>query len=735
LDKEVITESYGVKGMTCTACASTLETHLKSQKGVQDASVNYPNQSVFIKFDPASINFKSIQKAADSIGYQVVIEEERDIEGEYKERLDYLGKKLVVSITLSLPVFIISMFFHDVLPYNNILLLILSLPVISWSGAEFFINAWKKIIHGSTNMDTLVALSTGTAFIFSIFNTFYPEYLLSKGLHPHVYYESAAIIITMILTGRYLEERAKHKTTGAIKKLMGLQPRFANVLQGSEITQVLVSEVKTDMVIIIKPGEKIPLDGTVINGHTYVDESMINGEPIAKRKEKGDYIFAGTINQNGSVEVIVRKEAGHTLLSQIIDHVKKAQSSKPPIQKTADKIASIFVPAVIIISILAFTIWYFAGPEPRFTYAFMILITVLIIACPCALGLATPTALMVGIGKAANLGILVKDAESLEKAFKINTLVLDKTGTITEGNPKVVEVKWLKPEQSKYLSSIIFSAEKQSEHPLAKSITEYFKESGNEIINEFTNFPGKGISFRNEGRQFYIGNIAFMKDNMIAMHNDIIKSADLHVNHGHTIVYLSDDSQLLALIAIADQVRQGVATSVKELEGMGIDIHLVTGDNERAAREIASITGIRHFKAEVLPSGKSEYIINLKREGRIVAMAGDGINDSPALASADIGIAIGTGTDIAMETAGITLMKPDIGHIKTAIALSKRTVRTIRQNLFWAFIYNIIAIPVAAGILFPFNGFLLNPMIAGTAMALSSVSVVSNSLRLRNKKI
>jgi Cu2+-exporting ATPase len=735
LDTSVKTANYGVKGMTCTACASSLESRLKSQKGILDASVNYPNQSVFITFDPVIINFKSIQNAADSIGYKVVKEEERDIESEYKERLDSLKRKLITSVSLSVPVFVISMFFHGSLPYINSLLFILSCPVLVWSGAEFYVNAWKKLIHGSTNMDTLVALSTGAAFLFSVFNTIYPQYLISKGLQPHVYYESAVVIITMILAGRYLEERAKHKTTGAIKKLMGLQPRYASVLKDGALTQIPVSEIRTDMVIMIRPGEKIPLDGNVIHGHTFVDESMINGEPMAKRKEKGDYVFAGTINQNGSVEVIVRKEAGHTLLSQIINLVKSAQSSKPPIQKIADKIASVFVPAVMAIAILSFAIWYYAGPEPKFTYAFTILITVLIIACPCALGLATPTALMVGIGKAASLGILVKDAESLEKAFKINTLVLDKTGTITEGNPQVVEVKWLKPELSKFLGSVIVSAEKLSEHPLAKSITEYFRESGYVTIRDFSNFPGKGISFHNEDRKFYIGNAAWMKDNGIAILEDILPTAEQHTGKGHTVVFVSDNRQMLALISIADQVRQGVVQSVKELSDMGIEVHLVTGDNEIAARDIASVTGIKHFRSEVLPSGKSDYILNLKQKGRTVAMAGDGINDAPALASADIGIALGTGTDIAMESAGITLMKPDIGHIKTAIALSRQTVKTIYQNLFWAFIYNIIAIPVAAGILFPVNGFLLNPMIAGTAMALSSVSVVSNSLRLRNKNL
>jgi Cu2+-exporting ATPase len=444
MGNQILHETYAVKGMTCAACATSLQSHLKTKPGINQVSVNYADNSALIEFDPNTIPFKNIQQAADEIGYQVVETQDYDDQAEFVKRLKNLRMKLTVSTVLSIPVFLLSMFFYNAIPNANYILFILSTPVLFWSGSEFFANAFKKAKYLSTNMDTLVALSTGTAYVFSVFNTFYPGFFTSRGLEPHVYYESATVIITLILLGRYFEERAKFRTTGAIKKLMGIQPKYVVVNQNGSLLTKPIAEVKRNDVFTVKPGEKIALDGYVLSGISSVDESMINGEPLPQYKSVNDYVYAGTLNQNGTLNVKVEKESATTLLAQIIEMVKKAQASKPPIQKSVDKIASIFVPLVITIALLSFSIWYFAGPEPQITYSFLVLVTVLIIACPCALGLATPTALMVGIGKGASMGILIKDSDSLEKAQKIDTLVLDKTGTITIGKPEVQKIRWNK---------------------------------------------------------------------------------------------------------------------------------------------------------------------------------------------------------------------------------------------------------------------------------------------------
>jgi len=736
MEEVLVKESYSVKGMTCAACATSLETYLKARDGVINVSVNFPNESVFIEFDQVKIDLPQIKKAANEIGYDVLIETEEEAQKDYVLRLNKLRLKLIISVALSIPVFIISMFFKGSLPFENFILLILSAPVLFWSGSEFFLIAWKKARHLSTNMDTLVALSTGTAFVFSLFNTIYPNYLLNRGLEPHVYYESATVIITLILLGRYLEERAKFKTTGAIKKLMGIQPKFVDVIRNGRIHNILINEVKKAEIFIVKPGEKIPLDGFVKSGSSYVDESTINGEPLPSLKQNGDLVYAGTINKNGTLEVIVEKESGNTLLSQIIELVKKAQASKPPVQKVVDKIAAIFVPVVMVIAITAAIIWYFTGPEPQFTYAFLILITVLIIACPCALGLATPTALMVGIGKGAELGILIKDAHSLEIAHKINTLVLDKTGTITEGKPTVSDIYWSKKADIGRELKIFAALENRSEHPLAKAITQYLNTDHWDAPDlEAENIPGKGITGKIKGTVYFAGSRSLIEENKILVPEDLFDAEVKMKQNASTMVYFANDKQLLAILTINDPIRNGVEQSIRELREHQIETIIISGDNERATARIAEKVGVHQYKGNVLPDGKGEIVKKLKQEGKIVAMAGDGINDSQALAEADIGMAMASGTDIAMESAGITLMNSDIQHIKQAILLSRDTVKTINQNLIWAFVYNVLAIPIAAGILFPLNGFLLNPMIAGAAMAFSSVSVVTNSLRLRRKKM
>jgi Cu2+-exporting ATPase len=540
----------------------------------------------------------------------------------------------------------------------------------------------------------------------------------------------------LILFGRFLEERAKFKTTGAIKKLMGIQPKFMDVIRKGKIKHVPIREVRKAEIFIVKPGEKIPLDGYVISGSTYVDESTITGEPIPSSKQKDDLVYAGTVNQNGTLEVIVEKEAGNTLLSQIIELVKKAQSSKPPIQKIVDKIASIFVPSVLVIAIISSLIWYFAGPAPEFTYAFLILITVLIIACPCALGLATPTALMVGIGKGAELGILIKDAHSLEIAYKINTLVLDKTGTITQGKPIVTTIYWSKSANKDHEIKIFAALENRSEHPLAKAIIHYLNTDQWEVPGlEVENIPGKGIMGSLNGRKYFAGTYNLMLENDIVVPADLKGSEKEIKENASTMVYFADDTKVRCILALEDPLRDGVEASIQELRKHEIETIILSGDNEKATARIAERVGVQNYKGNVLPDVKGAIVRELKQKGKIVAMVGDGINDSQALAEADIGLAMSSGTDIAMETAGITLMKSDIQHIRNAILLSRATVKTIHQNLIWAFAYNVLAIPIAAGILYPLNGFLLNPMIAGAAMAFSSVSVVTNSLRLKSKKL
>ncbi len=737
MENQIVHETYGVKGMTCAACATSLQSHLEAKLGIKQVSVNYADNSAFIEFDPNTIAFKKIQKAADEIGYQVVKYTEYDEEAEYTKRLKDLRLKLTISAILTVPVFIISMFLGEIGPYTNYVLLILSTPVLFWSGWEFFKIAVKKARHLTTNMDTLVALSTGTAYIFSVFNTFFPDFFLSRGLDPHVYYESATVIITLILLGRYFEERAKFKTTGAIKKLMGIQPKFVDVEEnGSESTKP-IADVKRSEIFSVKPGQKIPLDGYVVEGMSYVDESMINGEPLPTLKTANDYVYAGTLNQNGNLKIRVEKEMSTTMLAQIIDLVKKAQASKPPIQKTVDRIASIFVPVVITIAIISFITWYFVGPEPRLTYAFLVLITVLIIACPCALGLATPTALMVGIGKGASLGILIRDAHSLESAEKINALALDKTGTITEGKPEVLKIIWNEKYNKEEETRNLVLLESLSEHPLAKAVIEYFDiETPGPIPDiDFVNIPGEGIKGTINKKSYFVGSQQMIKNNNLKINHQLISFEQDLTQNAYTIIYFGNEEEVISIMGIRDSLKAGVKEAIRDIKGMGVEIIMLSGDNQKITGKIASELNIDQGIGGVLPAQKGEYIKNLKEQGKKVAMAGDGINDAQALAEADLGIAMASGTDIAMESAGITLMRSDIQHIRSAILLSRATVKTIRQNLFWAFGYNVLAIPIAAGALFPFTGYLLSPMIAGAAMAFSSVSVVANSLRLKGKKI
>jgi len=737
----LIKSSYKVAGMTCAACAISLESYLGYVTGVQKVLVNYPNQSVYVEYDESLVSFELLKSKSKEISYTLISQEEEvlgeSFEDMEKNRLKTLRQKLVVAAILSSPIFIISMFFMGKIPFENWILLGLSIPVLFWCGSEFFKIAYTKLKHKTTNMDTLVALSTGVAFLFSFFNTVYPEYLINKGVIPHVYYESAVIIITLILLGRFLEEQAKSKTSSAIKKLVGLQPKEVTAIRNGEAQLIPLDDILLGELIILKPGDKIPVDGKVKKGQSFIDESMITGEPIPVSKTKGDTVFSGTINQQGSLRIIAKKIGKETVLSQIIQLVEQAQASKPTIQKLADKIASIFVPLVISLAIITFSIWMIFGPEPTFTFAILALITVLIIACPCALGLATPTALMVGIGKGASQGILIKDAQTLETAYKTDVLILDKTGTITEGRPTITDAIWVENSNKTALSSILLGIESQSEHPLATAVVNHLQtlHTKPSQSSTFESITGMGAKASFDEITYFVGNEKLMKGNDINISSKISDQANILKSEGKTVIYFSQEETIVALFAITDKIKKNAKQAISKIQNLGIEVYMLTGDNEQTAQIIAQQVGIINIKANLMPSDKGNFVKELQERGHTVTMVGDGINDSHALAQADVGIAMGSGTDIAMESAGITLMSSDISQLSKALKLSQETMKTIRQNLFWAFIYNVVAIPIAAGVLYPFNGFLLNPMIAGAAMSMSSISVLLNSLRLKNKQL
>ncbi|MBA7535613.1 putative copper-transporting ATPase PacS [subsurface metagenome] len=734
-----IRQFYHVEGMTCASCAKSVETMLTSLDGVKEAVVNFADASVFVDYREDLVSFSRMQERIREIGYRLVAKDEFTIEEHEQKEIEKLKRQrrnVFLAILFSVPVVIIAMIFPDI-PYANWIMFFLSIPVVFGFGSSFFINAYKRATHLTANMDTLVALSAGSAFLFSAFNTFFPEYLAGKGIEPHVYFEAAAVIISFILLGRYLEEKAKSRASASIKKLMDLGVKNAKIIRDGKEIEIPVDEVIIDDIIMIHPGEKIPVDGKIIEGNSFVDESMLTGESIPVEKNTGDNVIGATINKTGSFKMTAERIGSETILSQIIRLVKEAQGSKAPIQKLADKIAGVFVPVVISIAIVSFITWYLLGPSPQVTYAFVTLVTVLIIACPCALGLATPTAVMVGIGKAAEMGILIKDAQSLELTREINAVVLDKTGTVTKGKPLVTNCLWEDSSDKVEMMSVILSAELRSEHPLANAIVDYIKELGIKKVelSNFNSLTGKGVSVKYRGHTYLIGNEKFINENNIQVLPKLQHYAEKFHAEAKTIIYAARQDIVRIVFAITDPIKDTSKASIQQLQKMNIQVHMLTGDNFQTAKFIAEQAGIEHFKSEVLPHEKLDFIKDLQDDGLKVAMVGDGINDSPALARADIGIAMGTGTDVAIESAEITLIKGDLGKIVTAIDISKKTVKTIKQNLFWAFFYNIIGIPIAAGILYPVNGFLLNPMIAGAAMAFSSVSVVLNSLRLKNRKI
>jgi len=739
--KTITRQTFPVTGMSCAACASSVESTLRTAEGVRDAGVNFANESAWAEYDTTETNPLELQKLLRSVGYDIIVDVEdparvqSDLQAQhYKET----RRRTIWASVFAFPVFLIGMFMMD-LPYANWISMLLTMPVLFWFGRSFYINAWKQGRHGKANMDTLVALSTGIAFLFSVFNTVNPEFWHSRGIHPHVYFEAAAVIIAFILLGKLLEEKAKSNTSSAIKKLMGLQPNTVRIFAGGEEKEVPIAEVHKGDIIVLRPGERIPVDGIIISGSSYVDESMITGEPVPVRKEKDARLFAGTINQKGSLQFKAEKVGSETLLAHIIKMVGEAQGSKAPVQKMVDKVAGIFVPTVLGIAVLTFIAWMIFGGEDAFTHALLTSVTVLVIACPCALGLATPTAIMVGVGKGAENNVLIKDAESLELGHKVNALILDKTGTITEGKPRVTEVVWsaLSEADKEQVSNILFSLEMHSEHPLAEAIVGHLKEKGAMAIpyDSFESLTARGVKASFLGETYFAGNRQLIEEQQIHLDVFLADRAKALQEKASTVIFFADEDNVLALVAISDKVKSGSKEAIHTLTRMGIDVYMLTGDNKQTAAAVAKEVGLKNYKAEVLPSEKADFVKELQARGKVVAMVGDGINDSQALAQSDVSIAMGRGSDIAMDVAKITLITSDLQSIPKALKLSRKTVQTIHQNLFWAFIYNIIGIPLAAGVLYAYNGFLLDPMIAGAAMALSSVSVVSNSLRLKATKL
>lgn len=735
-----IKKTFPVLEMSCAACAVGVESILKAQKGVLKAEVNYANTSAIVEFVNAETSAEMLKQAVQSGGYDLIIEEENS-QGLKEEaevnRMESLRKRLIGASVLAFPVMILGMFFMD-LPYVNWIMMFLSAPVVFGFGGSFFVHAWKQLKHGTSNMDTLVALSTGIAFVFSAFNTIYPEFWHQRGLHPHVYFEAAAVVIAFILLGKWFEERAKSNTSTAIKKLMGLQPKMVRLLRGGQEQDIPISEVKVGDVLIVRPGEKIAVDGVVILGESFIDESMISGEPLAVLKNKGKKVFAGTLNQKGSFQFKADKVGGDTVLAQIIRMVQEAQSSKAPVQQMVDKISAIFVPVVIGIAILTFIAWQILGGENGFSHGLLSAVTVLVIACPCALGLATPTAIMVGVGKGAENNILIKDAESLEKAHKVDVVILDKTGTITEGKPSVTDSLWSESARPEH-QAILLSMESQSEHPLAEAVVRDLKVAFEDIpstnLDSFNSQTGKGIKATKNGKTYYIGSSKWVNELGVEIPPQYKGRLETWYKEAKTVIIFAEEQVFLSAFAIADAIKATSREAIQRLQSQGIQVVMLTGDNAVTAAAVAQSVGIQDFRAEVMPSDKAAILEQFQKQGKIVAMVGDGINDSQALAQADVSIAMGKGSDIAMDVAKMTLITSDLNIIPKALKLSKHTVQTIRQNLFWAFIYNIIGIPIAAGVLYPYNGFLLNPMVASAAMALSSVSVVTNSLRLKFLKL
>ncbi|MCR4403794.1 MAG: heavy metal translocating P-type ATPase [Candidatus Acetothermia bacterium] len=735
--------SLPIQGMTCASCVRKVEEALKGVPGVIKASVNLATERATVEYLPGVAGLQDLKRAVHDAGYEVLeVEPEAALEREERARRQaYLGlkRKLSLGLALTVPIFLLTyadpLGLAALIPWrlNSLLQLLLATPVQFWVGWQFYRRAWAAAKHKTADMNTLIAVGTSAAYIYSMVATFFPGLFAAEGLGAHVYFDTAAAIIVLILLGRLLEARARGRTSEAIKKLMGLRPKTARVIREGQEVDIPVEEVAVGEIVVVRPGEKIPVDGMIVEGYSSVDESMLTGESLPVEKGPGSEVIGGTLNRTGSFKFRATKVGKETALAQIIRLVEEAQGSKPPIARLADTIAGYFVPAVIGIALLTFIAWLLFGPEPRLTYALLNSIAVLIIACPCALGLATPTSIIVGTGKGAEHGILIRGGEALETAHKLDAIVLDKTGTLTRGEPQVTEVISQDGNEEAVLA-LAASAERGSEHPLGEAIVRRAQELGLELADpeEFEALPGRGVRARVDGREVLLGNLRLMEDEGLDLGGLGEEAARLSAA-GKTPMFLAVDRRAVGIIAVADTLKEGSKEAVAALKGLGLEVLMITGDDRRTAAAIAREAGLEPDRvlAEVLPQDKVLEIKRLQAQGLRVAMVGDGINDAPALAQADVGIAIGTGTDVAMEAADITLVGGDLRGVVTAIALSRATIRNIRQNLFWAFFYNAILIPVAAGVLYPFFGLLLSPIFAAAAMGASSVTVVSNALRLR----
>jgi Cu+-exporting ATPase len=735
---------YAVEGMTCASCVARVEKALSGVEGVASADVNLATERATVTFNPEQTGYEKMARAVDAAGYKLVASEEGeealDRERKRREREARLLKaKLIYSAVSAVVIMVLSMG-HMAIPGLSSLsqrtlffiLFVLATPVQFGPGWTFYRGAWKAARHGTTDMNTLIAVGTTAAYAYSVLVTFFPSFISGTGLELAVYYDASATIIALIILGKYLEAKAKGRTSDAIRRLLDLQARTARVLREGEEQDIPVEEVRVGDIVIVRPGEKIPVDGEISEGRSVVDESMLTGEPLPVEKGPGDEVTGATVNSTGSFRFRVTRVGSDTVLAQIIKLVEEAQGSKAPIQRMADKVASVFVPVVISIAAVTFLVWLLTGPDPSFNYALITAVSVLVIACPCALGLATPTAIMVGTGKGAELGILIKGGEILETAGRLDVVVFDKTGTLTRGKPEVTDTIAVNGRGEDELLSLAASVEKGSEHPLAETLVEEARARGIELgeARDFVAVPGRGVSARLNGSEVRLGNTAFMSENGVDLGGLEARAEELS-REGKTIVYALEGDELLGLIAVADTAKPMAAETIQALKDMGVEVAMISGDRRSTAEAVARQLGVDRVLADVLPADKAAEVARIQSEGRVVAMVGDGINDAPALAQADIGIAIGTGTDVAVETSDITLISDDLRKVVTAIKLSQRTLRTIKENLFWAFIYNVIGIPIAAGVLYPVWGVLLNPIFAAAAMAFSSVSVVSNSLRLR----
>lgn len=744
------TTTLDIEGMTCASCASAVEKSLSRAPGVQSALVNFATEQATVHFLPELASAATLKAAVVNAGYgvterapetsaadrQAEIDRQKTVTyGKLRRRFQVAVGLAVVIMPLSMLMLWPAMMQRVNLQWLNYGLLLLTLPVLLYSGREFYVSAWNGFRHRAANMDTLIAVGTGAAFLYSLAATVAPGFFRRHGLLPEVYYDTTATIIALILLGKVLEMKAKTQTSAAIRSLIGLQARTARVVRpGGPTVDVPIEQVQLSDIVLVRPGEKVATDGIITEGRSAVDEAMLTGESLPVAKKAGDPVFGATLNKTGSFHFRVTKVGADTLLSQIVKLVEEAQGSRAPIQRLADKISAIFVPTVVVIAILTFVLWFDLAPlATRLPLALVSFVAVLIIACPCALGLATPTAIMVSTGKGAEFGVLIRSAEALEKAYKVNTVLLDKTGTITRGEPAVTDFVPGTGQDAAQLLQLVAALERQSEHPLAEAVVRYAEAQGTTVLpaTDFRAIEGQGAAATVNGQAVLIGNQGLLRAENVNFSAELTSAAEQLLSQAKTVLYVAVAGRAVGLIGVADTLRDTSAAAIQRLQALGIEVVMMTGDNPQTAARVAGQVGIKRYFAEVLPGDKAGKVKELQAQGHIVAMVGDGINDAPALAQADIGLAMGSGTDVAMAAAGITLMRPDLNGVVTAIELSRQTIRTIRQNLFFAFIYNILGIPIAAGLLYPLFGWLLSPMLAAGAMALSSVSVLMNSLRLR----